>query len=293
MIGFIISCLFLQGIPPESPPELSVHDALGVAMLLDRLSTDTWEARERAFYHLQLFGQKAVPFLKAARSGLDLQVRSKVDYLVKHVPILQERVLVPAGTIRLGTADPYCRNPEHQVVLESFEIDRYEVTHFMFYRFVRETGHSPPPFWRGGRYRPGAENLPVNWVSFEDAQAYARWLGRRLPTVDEWEYAARGEEGRLFPWGDEARLGVANIHTGRLTEVGSYPSDQSPVGCMDMAGNVSEWVMDPAVQAPTASALKGSAFNRQWRTPFIYSCYQAFYKAPDYLNEDVGFRCAR
>jgi len=173
-------------------------------------------------------------------------------------------VLVPAGEFLMGTSDAQIEalakdtgwprdqcgdadeQPQHKVYLDAFYIDKTEVTNAEYKRFVDATGHRAPDHWTNGQIPAGLENHPVVNVSWEDAAAYAQWAGKRLPTEAEWEKAARGTDGRLFPWGNNA-WGLANTresgpHT--TTPVGSYPDYASPYGCLDMAGNVWEWCAD-------------------------------------------------
>jgi len=149
---------------------------------------------------------------------------------------------VPAGTFPMGTrnmtADEF---PVHTVSMRGFLMDTYEVTNVEYQRFVTATGHRAPPHWIGGRYPAGQGNLPVVKVSWSDATAYAAWRGERLPTGEEWEYAARGSDGRTFPWGNYMEPGRANYGLNPVEPVGQHPRGASPFGLQDMAGNVWEW----------------------------------------------------
>lgn len=287
--------LILLVSPPEEPSWISYHETLAVTSLIGRLSSPTWEERDEAFFLLQCFGVKALPILEAARGKVGFQARASIDYLLGHVPLFPEKVSIPAARATLGTDDVYCANPEHDVEIEAFEIDRYEVTNFMYYVFTRETGHPPPKSWIDSRYPIGGENLPVTYVSFQDARAYARFRGARLPTADEWEYAARGKDRRIFPWGDQEFAGHANVHnrrTEREDDVGSYRLDRSPFGCLDMAGNVSEWVVVLSPKGREIPATKGAAFNKKWR-PAAMVCFMAEFHDPERKARDTGFRLVK
>ena len=186
-------------------------------------------------------------------------------------------VYVPAGEFLMGSKvfdDPNARDdefPQHSVDLDAFWIDQTEVTNAMFDKFVSETGHvtqaeidgwswdfkdstwykTNNANWRHP-YGPGStigslSDHPVIRVSWDDAGAYCRWASRRLPSEAEWEKAARGTDGRIYPWGEEppsAELLNFRSNIGATTSVGKYPLGSSPCGAMDMAGNVWEWVAD-------------------------------------------------
>ena len=167
-----------------------------------------------------------------------------------------------------GTREAYeCEIPQRIVALDTFYIDKYEVTNEMYQEFCRATEHHLPKHWENGKFPAGEERHPVHGVSWYDANAYALWAGVCLPTEAQWEKAARGMDGRLFPWGDELdhrkahylrpeyffqskeefdKLATAGlVPNGCLTaEVGSYSQGASPYGVMDMLGNVWEWCRD-------------------------------------------------
>lgn len=200
-------------------------------------------------------------------------------------------VRVPAGEFRMGApADSGGlpdERPERSVFLDAFYIDRFEVTNEAYLFFVSKTRHRMPEnnnpattLWKDGRPMPGIERHPVVNVSWTDAEAYCRWLGKRLPTEAEWEKAARGTDARRYPWGNQWDLSLANSASywaGRTVEfnsgvdweafwikgegariakekglngevltmpVGSFPDAASVYGLFDMAGNVAEWVQD-------------------------------------------------
>lgn len=172
---------------------------------------------------------------------------------------LDSMVLVPAGPFRMGTdnerADEQDR-PQHTVNLPAFRIDKYLVTNAQYARFVAATGHRPPLDWKDGHIPQGEQMRPVTMVSWYDARAYAKWAGKRLPTEAEWEKAARGTDGRRWPWGDKmdpARLNTY-YNVGSATNVDAYPTGASPYGALDMAGNVDEWTADEFTPYPGSKA---------------------------------------
>lgn len=200
-------------------------------------------------------------------------------------------VRIPSGEFRMGLAADSGglpdEQPERAVFLGAFSMDRFEVTNEAYFRFVSRTGHRMPEnsnpaatLWKDGAPMPDIERHPVVNVSWTDADAYCRWAGKRLPTEAEWEKAARGTDGRRYPWGNHWDVSLANsasYWTGRTIEfgsgadweafwvkgegariakekglkgevltmpVGSFPAATSYDGLFDMAGNVSEWVQD-------------------------------------------------
>jgi iron(II)-dependent oxidoreductase len=136
--------------------------------------------------------------------------------------------------------------PQHRVYLDEFYIDKYPVTNAQFERFVKATGYKAGDDWRK-YYTKGKEKHPVVCVSWNDASAYCKWAGKRLPTEAEWEKAARGTDGRIWPWGNAWDKSKCNLWEGgpaTTTPVGSYPAGASPYGVMDMVGNMWEWCAD-------------------------------------------------
>ncbi|MFE4665430.1 formylglycine-generating enzyme family protein [Streptomyces sp. NPDC056716] len=173
--------------------------------------------------------------------------------------------------------------------LDDFHIDVYPTTNLDYERFVRVTGHRPPRHWTNGRCPEGLFDHPVIWVTWHDAVAYARWSGKHLPTARQWEKAARGAKGRMYPWGDEptaAKCNVAEAEIGRTTPVGRYQSGVSPYGVFDLCGNTWEWCSTE--EEADRYELKGSAFT----SPFERAapCLQNAANAAMQDN-DTSFRC--
>ena len=178
-------------------------------------------------------------------------------------------VLVPAGCFLMGLPDKDLlaedhEKPQREVYLSAFWIDIYPVTNGRYARFLAAGGYDQPHWWSPEGWawkcrrridRPACwgqagwdgPDQPVAGVSWYEADAYARWAGRRLPTDAEWEKAARGTDGRRYPWGDDWPTGHLvnfDLQVGRTTPVGLYPEAVSPYGCLDMAGNVNNWTSD-------------------------------------------------
>ena len=167
----------------------------------------------------------------------------------KEDEIPSEMVYVPAGEFIIGWDK---ENRPVNISTGDFYIDEYEVTNENYKKFIDATGHRPPKhpgkskydIWQGNDYPVDLAKHPVVSVSWEDAAAYARWSGKRLPSEIEWEKAARGIDGRLYPWGnkfEENRCNAGAFGRKGTSPAGSYSNGISPYGCFDMAGNVWEW----------------------------------------------------
>ncbi len=166
---------------------------------------------------------------------------------------------VLGGALRIGRDDGEDNEkPAHVSTIKPFFIDKTEVTNGQYQKFIEASGYTAPPSWKDNKFPDGTENLPVTDVSWEDATAYAKWAGKRLPTEEEWEFAARGPEGRIYPWGESWIDGAANIKfndeaKGQLTPVGEHPLGASPFGILDLSGNAWEWTSSDYVAYPGGS----------------------------------------
>lgn len=201
--------------------------------------------------------------------------------------------------------------PRHKVVVDPFYIDKYEVTNAEFAVFVKETSYRTEGNW-AYLYKSGMDSCPVVGVTWNDAEAYAKWAGKRLPTEAEWEFAARaGMDDQLFPWGDEISSDKANyalkesLVSTRLktSEVGSYQPNL--FGIHDMIGNAAEWCADWYGKDYYSKSPEKNPLGPEngkvkvirgggWMTPSFFcriSCRGSM-KA-DLSNQQIGFRCAR
>jgi iron(II)-dependent oxidoreductase len=149
-------------------------------------------------------------------------------------------VFVPAGEFLMGSDKYPDERPLHRIYLDNYWIDKYPVTNTQFQRFVSETDYKPQGPWRD-EFMPGTENHPVVCVTWNDAVAFSKWAGKRLPTEVQWEKAARGTDGRIYPWGNQWDASRCNVSTRGTTPVDQFPNGVSPYGCYDMVGNVWEW----------------------------------------------------
>ncbi len=209
---------------------------------------------------------------------------------------LQEgMVRVPGGEFLMGNGTDASDGPPRRCQVRSFFIDVHEVTNAEYRRFLGDTGRAPPPTWNGNAFPEGQASFPVTGVSWHDAVAYAAWAGKRLPTEEEWERAARGTDGRLYPWGSEFQPGKANSNEEKIggpTKVGEYAQGVSQVGCHDMVGNVLEWtateIRDP--DGRSYRVMKGGCWyfeGKNCRTS------KRFKTDPSSALRSNGFRCAR
>jgi formylglycine-generating enzyme len=232
-------------------------------------------------------------------------------------------VLIPAGSFPMGVPhgdrdggrDEY---PRHDVYVDAFYIDKFEVTNGQYLAFVKATGHRIPQnpknatrnLWQGDTITESLIDRPVINVDWADAETYCRWAGKRLPREAEWEKAAKGTSDRRFPWGNveptnkHLNFNQQWIGEKTLMPVGSYEAGKSPFGVYDMAGNVWEWVQDwydakyyeksPAKnpKGPESGAkrvLRGSGWQNETPTVRIFTRVDS---DPTIRNESTGFRCA-
>lgn len=203
-------------------------------------------------------------------------------------------VLVPAGCFMMGSdSGSDDEKPVHeQCFYTPFWLDKYEVTNIQYGSTGCESTSSE-------------SNQPRNCVTWSDAQAFCEARGGRLPTESEWEYAARGPDGFVYPWGDEfvAENVVYRSNSGRYTaDVGSRPGGASWVGAVDMSGNVWEWTSSPHKSYPYDDDLDSQSDASTWRvmrggsyhlTTHYLRATARLRNLPDYLSSSIGFRCVR
>jgi formylglycine-generating enzyme required for sulfatase activity len=195
-------------------------------------------------------------------------------------------MLVPAGSFLFGSED-------REVALAAFYIDKYPVTNRQYEAFCRATGYRWPKYWQESRFND--PDAPVVGVSVADAAKFARWVGKALPTEEQWEKASRGPDGRAFPWGDEelgngAACMGRDPATGGTDPVGRHPGSASPYGVHEMAGNVWEWTATTVEDAETVHIIKGGCYNDP---PDLCRSYMRLAAAPKDKHETIGFRCVK
>ena len=196
--------------------------------------------------------EKSAPVRVAAKPEEKVAEKKEVaKAAIEPPPLLKDMVLVPESDVVIGSEMHQTQfaneTPRQKMHVAAFYIDKYEVTNEDYKRFCDATGRLNPGYFTGGNYPEGSARRPVVMISWIDADAYARWAGKRLPTEREWEAAAAGTSGRTWPWGDVWGPTIANTRESGSTEtadVGSHSGDISAFGVYDMAGNVSEWTAD-------------------------------------------------
>lgn len=290
-------------------------------------------------------------FLQAlACSILAGEPEQKTPPTVKNAKDGAEMILIPGGRFLMGSSraevDAQFRDtglpvdwkkytldeePRHTRTLEPFYLYKYEVTNGQYKAFIDAAGHRAPPHWKGKDYPADKGQHPVVEVSWDDAEAYCRWAGTKLPTEAQWEYAARGAEpakdkpSRVFPWGDawDRRLsnnasfnagkelqnaedwktwyeGDQKSHFPLTSRGGSFPKSVSPFGVHDMAGNAWEWCAE--IQAPYPDQKADDAPDKKlrarrggsWANVALHIRSADRQPAPhDDLNIYTGFRCVK
>jgi formylglycine-generating enzyme required for sulfatase activity len=207
-----------------------------------------------------------------------------------------------------GQAD---EQPEHPVFVDAFYLDQFEVSNAQYRRCTAGGGCTPSNAadsftYQGYRDNPAYDTYPVIAVSWDQARAYCQWVGKRLPTEAEWEYAASGPQNLTWPWGNNFASNLAAADAPDVQPVDSYPEGLSPFGLYNMAGNVGEWVADVfdpqfyAVSPAVNPISQGSGAERIFRGGSFGNPDSAYYttsrrypKSRDFNDVDVGFRCAQ
>jgi formylglycine-generating enzyme required for sulfatase activity len=218
--------------------------------------------------------------------------------------------VIPTGTFIMGDDE---ESPRREIFVDAFYLDRYEVTVARYAAFMKDTGNlKPPDEWETVDLKNGGD-LPVVGVNWQDASGYCHWAGKRLPTEAEWEKAARGNDERKYPWGNDpptaerARYGKPYenpVYRDGVARVGSHANDRSPFGIFDLAGNVTEWVADwfsesfpegdvrnpKGPDSGSGKVLRGAS----WYEPAErLGVTKRWHANPSTRNEGIGFRCAR
>lgn len=261
----------------------------------------------------KLKGEKK-PTVKASGKGPGMSVSMYYDKTrIGAEPNVM--VTIPAGEFIRGTDNRLPdEGPQHTMLVKAFQIDKYEVTNLQYQKFLQQANRLAPSSFENGSYPPGKVDHPVVYVSWYDANAYCKWAGKRLPTDIEWEKAARGTDGRVYPWGDTFNVDYVNSPVrwttlnliGDTTPVGAFEQGKSIYGIYDMSGNVWEWTSSRYEPYPgnkrrsenyggNYRTLKGGSW---WDCSF-YQCgisapvYNRSFFHPKTKNNSFGFRCAK
>lgn len=189
-------------------------------------------------------------------------------------------------------------NPPESVYLPAFEIDIFPVTNQQYYNFVKAVRYPMPTHWERGTGQPfpiEKSNHPVVNVSFEDALAYCNWLKYRLPSGQEWEKAARGTNGNIYPWGNDYDIAKCNCYEsdhGDTLPVDAYENGKSPYGCFQMTGNVAEWVNESHEQSDDFKNIRGGNWSES--CDFIgITFWNSRFLRMNAAEDTVGFRVVR
>jgi formylglycine-generating enzyme required for sulfatase activity len=254
------------------------------------------------------------------------------------IPPTEPAAQIPSGMVRIpggafvfkvhgteieGEADPGVdvqypwedsprRFHEHRIEIKPFYIDTFPVTNAEFKQFLDATHYAPRDKlnflrdWKGGDFPKNWDRRPVTWVSLEDARAYAKWAGKRLPHEWEWQLAAQGTDGRAFPWGDVWNsTAVPSQDIGRSMRgpdlVDAHPAGASPYGVMDMVGNVWQWTDEYTDEHTRAAIVRGGEYYAPqgsiWYFPQAHrndEHSKLLLLAPSYdRSGGIGFRCVR
>ena len=298
--------------PAPAPSRMPLIAGAGAAVVI--LAVVGWFLFGRSSQTSSESGATATP---AAATAVSPSPVATSAYPEQAAP--EGMVYVLGGAFRMGhdEADGDANErPAHVITVKPFFLDRTEVTNEQYQKYIDATGSPAPPAWGGNRFPEGKEQLPVTGVSWDEAKAYAEWAGKRLPTEEEWEFAARGADNRVFPWGEDWKPDTANVKTDEgetreLMPVGQFAAGASPFGIVDLIGNAWEWTASDykaypggAIEAPPAGfanlkVIRGGSYlsiGRKARATLRvgWPGSRASWpkgRIPEY--DQTGFRCAQ
>lgn len=306
-------------VPPKPPADLFVQKAPAVVPTGSKFPSRLVIGLSAAAIALVIVAAAIIVYVRFATQPvvgeLPQPAVSEERPVAEKAPTVPENMIaIPGGEYTIGRNggdffDPY-ESPQHTVTLRPFYIDKTEVTNADYQKFVEATGHPAPSSWPNGRLEPGKELFPVTGVTLADAEAYATWAGKRLPTEAEWEVAAHGKTPSIFPWGntfDPSRANVRASGLGVPVRVGTYPAGASPFGVLDMTGNVWEWTASEAGLYPGSTQkppswdkplpdgvklqiIRGGAFTEETKRCTV--TYRNWVPS-DFRARELGFRCAK
>jgi len=273
----------LESAVPNS--RANVAQVLGELVLSPALEEAVLQRNREVWLKMLLKDDYPNVRVAARKSLLKIGTEQALTALRNNPP--SDMILIPAGDFLMG-------DQKQSVHVDAFYIDKVPVTNAEYAKFVEATGRAPPPNWeeRGGTYPPDRANHPVVFVNWFDAQDYAAWAGKRLLTEAEWEKAARGTDGRVYPWGDwfdKVMCNASEAGIGGTTPVGKYsPFGDSPYKVCDMAGNVWEWTATDWAPGSSSKVQRGGSFANRGS---YARCAYRYLGVPEPRNPNVGFRC--
>jgi gamma-glutamyl hercynylcysteine S-oxide synthase len=285
----------------------------GVQALMAKMKTLTAKPLADFPHEWKVLPQQIVPIqpTKAASSAPEGMIKvPQADFLFKVAGIEIEGF----DDIGVDVQYPWENSPrrfhEHPMQVKSFYIDKYPVTNAQFKKFLDSGLYHPKDDlnflreWKDGNYPQGWDNKPVTWVSQEDARAYANWVGKRLPHEWEWQYAAQGTDGRLYPWGNEWDASAVPVPDKSRNmrgpdAVDAHPKGASPFGVMDMVGNVWQWTEEFTDEHTRGGILRGGNYYQPqgsiWYFPQAYKLNEhgkLLLTSPSMdRSGGLGFRC--
>ena len=249
------------------------------------------------------------PHVKTPNGMILIPAAVKYNFETKGV-MIEGNELPDAVGVQYPWESHPMRNHQKTMEIKSFYIDKYSVTNKQFKQFVLATKYQPKDAhdflkdWKKNTYPAGWDNKPVTWVSLDDARAYAAWTGKRLPHEWEWQYAAQGTDGRLYPWGPKRdTLKIPPADTSRNmrepTAVDAYPAGESPFGVMDLTGNVWQWTDEYTDDHTRSAIVKGGSYYHAQTSGWYFPQAQEVNKYGKYLlmssgmdrSGTIGFRC--
>lgn len=224
----------------------------------------------------------------ARRNG---RLETLLRALEKERPALYNRkTFTKKAMVRVAAGEFLFGKNDDPMFLEEFWIDKTPVTNKEYAHFVANKPYKPPQHWINNRPPAEIADHPVVHVSWLDAKAYADWAGMQLPSEEQWEKAARGVDGRIYPWGNRWRDGCCNTREAGIVDtspVGQFsPQGDSPFGCVDMSGNVWEWMRDWYGPARKNRVLHGGSWQSYHKRARLFNRYFN----PEQSSNFIGFR---
>jgi len=296
---------------------LASHSApdTGIQNLMSKMKSLTAKPLASYSHEWRVLPQQIVPISSTkvpADSPADMVKIPAADFVFRVQGIEVEGFNDIGVDVQYPWEDTPRRFHEHPMQVKAFWIDKFPVTNGQFKKFMDATHYHPYDDlnflrdWQNGSYPAGAENKPVTWVSLEDARTYATWTGKRLPHEWEWQYAAQGTDGRLYPWGNEWNASAVPVPDKSRSmrgpdAVDAHPRGASPFGVMDLVGNVWQWTEEFTDDHTIAGILRGGSYYQPqgsiWYFPQAYKLTghgKLLLTSPSLdRSGGLGFRCVQ